>query len=167
MKTLKYFPGFILLGCAFYLFVARGMHFVYTDSESMSPTIRAGDRMVVFRPGGGLPERGSIVNFRFRSNGAECYIKRVIGLPGDVVEIKNRKLYLNGEPAEEPYLYEERIIYKYGPATVPRDHLFVLGDNRNNSFDSTSWGFLPSADVTGVVAMVYWPYIGFLNHGEK
>ena len=167
MKTLKYFTGFTLLGCVFYLFAVRGMQFVYTDSESMLPSIRSGDRMVVFKQGKALPERGSIVNFRFRSNGVEYHIKRVIGLPGDVVEIKNRKLYLNGEPAEEFYLYEERIVYKYGPATVPRNHLFVLGDNRNNSFDSTSWGFLPAEDVTGVVEMVYWPYIGFLNQGEK
>ena len=163
MKKLKLIPGFILLGCAFYLFVIRGLQFIYTDSQSMMPTIIPNDRMAAVRVRGELPGRGSIVNFRFFRNGIEYHIKRVIGLPGDTVEIKNRRLYLNGEPRDEPYLYEERIVYSFGPAVVPAGHIFVLGDNRNNSFDSSDWGFLPVENVIGGVVMVYWPYIGLFD----
>lgn len=151
----------MLLGCAFYLFVIRGLQFIYTDSGSMMPTLLPGNRMAVFRVGGELPGRGSIVHFRFFLNGVEYHVKRVVGLPGDLVEVKNRRLYINGEPRDEPYLYEERIVYSFGPAVVPDSHLFVLGDNRNNSFDSSNWGFLPAEYVMGEVVMVYWPYIKF------
>lgn len=163
MKSLKLAAGFLLLGCAVYLFVIRGMQFIYTDSESMLPTVNPGERVVVLGVSGGMPERSDIVYFRFEENGAEYHIKRAAGLPGDTVEIRNRKFYLNGEPRDEPYLYEERIVYEYGPETVPENHIFVLGDNRNNSYDSTEWGFLPLENVMGKAVMIYWPYINILE----
>ena len=163
MKALKYAPGVILLGIVFYLFVFRGLHFIYTDSESMLPAIRAGDRMAVMKSRSRIPPRGSVIHFRLRFNGAERHVKRVVGLPGDIVEIRSRSLFINGGEQDEPYLYEQRIVYSFGPAEVPEDHLFVLGDNRNNSLDSTVWGFLPAGEVFGRVRAVYWPYLKIID----
>lgn len=127
------------------------------------PTVNPGARVVVLSVPGGMPERTDIVYFRFEENPDEYRIKRAAGLPGDTVEIRNRKFYLNGEPVEEPYLYEQRIVYEYGPATVPEGHIFVLGDNRNNSHDSTEAGFLPVGNIAGKAVMVCWPYINILD----
>ena len=127
------------------------------------PTVNPGARVVVLGVSGGTPERTDIVYFRCGGGADKYRIKRAAGLPGDTVEIRNRKFYLNGEPREEPYLYEQRIVYEYGPATVPEGHIFVLGDNRNNSYDSTEGGFLPAGNVAGKAVMVCWPYINILE----
>jgi signal peptidase I len=164
MKILKYFCVLPVLGCAVYLFSAREMRFIYTDSESMLPSIMPEDRMIVLNMNNALPERECIVLFRLDADGLEeDYIKRVIGLPGDTVEIRDGKLELNGVQLEEPFLYEQEILYRFAPKTVPEGSCFLLGDNRNNSYDSSEWGFLPLDDITGKVVMIYWPRIKFLH----
>ena len=89
-------------------------------------------------------------------------LKRVIGLPGDIVEIQNGTLYINGNAIEEPYIAEQ-MNYDYGPIVVPEDSVFVLGDNRNESFDSHAWSnpYVPMENVKGKAFWLYWPKENF------
>jgi signal peptidase I len=98
-------------------------------------------------------ERGDIVVFHY--DASEDYVKRVIGLPGDEVVIENGIVYISGRPMIEPYLKENPTYV--GAWTVPDGSLFVLGDNRNQSSDSHSWGFVPIDAVVGRAIMIYWP----------
>ncbi|HHT63777.1 MAG: signal peptidase I [Bacillota bacterium] len=130
-------------------------------TSSMYPTIYAGDMVLVnkfvFRFQ--TPERGDIIVFEPDENISEDdLIKRVIGLPGETIEVKNRQVYIDGEPIEEPYL-NEAPQYDFGPVKVPEGHLFVLGDNRNLSFDSHRWPdpFLEIKSVKGKAFFRYWP----------
>ena len=98
------------------------------------------------------------------------FIKRVIGLPGDTIELRNKKVYINGKPLDEPYVHflfpppgdtpEEDFDVRvhYGPVTVPPDHYFMMGDNRDNSEDSRYWGFLPRDYVKGKALFIYWSF---------
>src|SRR3954469_9336443 len=117
------------------------------------------------------PRRGDIIVFKYPAEPERDFIKRVIGLPGETVELRNKKVYINGQPIDEPYVhflsppssdYQEVATYdvreRYGPVTVPQDQYFVMGDNRDNSQDSRYWGFLPRSYVKGKALMVYWSY---------
>lgn len=130
-------------------------------SESMVPTIKVGDRLLVnkfvyyFKK----PARGDIVVFKPPAslNAKYDYVKRVIGLPGDKVEIKDNKLYINGKEMKEPYV-KEPMIGDFGPVTVPANSLLVLGDNRNNSLDSRFWSsWLTQDRLVGKAFCIYWP----------
>lgn len=130
-------------------------------SESMLPTIKIGDRLLLnkfiyyFKE----PVRGDIVVFKPPPslNAKYDYVKRVIGLPGDKVEIKDNKLYINGQVMKEPYV-KEPMNGHFGPVTVPVDSLLVLGDNRNNSLDSRYWSeWLKKDHVIGKAFCIYWP----------
>jgi signal peptidase I len=131
---------------------------------SMLPTIQLQDRIIVdkffFKYFDDIRQKDIIV---FRppptAHATEDFIKRVIGLPGDIIEVKNHIVYVNGNALTEPYLLEQPNS-DYGPVTVPRDSLFVMGDNRNNSADSREWGFLPFENVSGRTLFRYWP----INH---
>ena len=120
------------------------------------------------------PRRGDVIVFRAPDStpGApeRDFIKRVMGLPGDTVLIKDCTVYINGEPLKETYIASEPT-YTYpsdgtGPVTVPEGQYFVLGDNRNNSSDSHSWGMLPKENIIGQAWIVYWPFhnFGLLNN---
>jgi len=120
------------------------------------------------------PRRGDVIVFRAPDStpGApeRDFIKRVIGLPGDTVLIKDCTVFVNGEPLKETYIAAEPT-YTYPPdgarpATVPKGQYFVLGDNRNNSSDSHSWGMLPKENIIGQAWVVYWPFdnFGLLNN---
>lgn len=102
------------------------------------------------------PERGDVVVLRYPPVPSRDFIKRVIGLPGDRVEIINGRVHINGEMLSEPYPLNEGS-YTYGPVTVGSDEYFVLGDNRNNSSDSHSWGMLPAKNIVGKAWFAYWP----------
>ncbi len=130
-------------------------------SSSMYPTIFIGDMVLVNKLVYHFyaPERGDIIVFKPTAEvSKDDLIKRVIGLPGDVVEVKNNRVYINGNPLKEPYLNESPQ-YTFGPVTVPQDHLLVLGDNRNLSFDSHRWPdpFLEISAVKGKAFFRYWP----------
>lgn len=138
---------------------------------SMLPTIQLQDRVMVnkfvyrFKE----PQRGDIVVLEPPKilNADEDYIKRVIGLPGDTVEMKEGKVFINGKALVEPYL-PEPLNYDFGPVQVPEDSLMVLGDNRNFSFDSHSWNaWLTRDHLKGKAFMVYWPidHINLLDRG--
>jgi len=107
------------------------------------------------------PKRGDIIVFKDPGQGAgepeRDFIKRVIGLPGETVEVRDCTVFINGKPLDEQYI-KERPTYTYGPETVPPGQYFVLGDNRNNSSDSHSWGFLPKENIIGRAWLAYWPF---------
>lgn len=137
----------------------------YIPSGSMEPTLQINDRLFIekisyrFNP----PERGDIIVFRptdtLKQENPElkdAFIKRVIGTPGDVVEVRNEKVFINGEMIEEDYIAAPPE-YEWGPETVPEDSYLVLGDNRNNSYDSHYWGFVPRENIIGRAAVRFWP----------
>jgi signal peptidase I len=130
---------------------------IRVDGDSMVPTLISGEYVVVNRMSYrlGNPHRGDIIVFHFPRNPAEEYIKRIIGLPGDVIEVMNGTVYINGQPLDESYL-DVKLNYT-GKWEVPQGQLFVLGDNRNNSSDSHDWGTVPMNYVVGKAVMVYWP----------
>ncbi len=116
----------------------------------------------------GEPERGDVVVFIFPLDPKKDFIKRVIGLPGDMVEIVDKKVYVNGKLFHDPpgvQHTDPNIIPgnvqprdNMGPVKVPEDHLFVMGDNRDESFDSRFWGFVPIKDVLGKAFLIYWSW---------
>jgi signal peptidase I len=122
---------------------------------------RAADGSVyIFRP----PQRGDVVVFRFPRDQSRDFIKRIIGLPGDTVEVRDGRIYVNDEMLNEPYI-KEPVSYPLPPTRVPEGHYFVLGDNRNNSSDSHSWGVVPEDNIIGQAWVRYWPLpeLGFLS----
>lgn len=128
------------------------------ESISMQPTLYAGDYVIVNKIAYklGEPSRGDVVVFHYPPDpGREPYIKRVIGLPGDQVVVRDNQVLVNGVALDEPYINSAP---NYdGEWSVPEDSLFVLGDNRNNSSDSHSWGMVPLKNVIGKAEVVYWP----------
>lgn len=114
--------------------------------------------------------RGDVVVFKYPEDPERDFIKRVIGLPGETVELRNRQVFIDGRPIDEPYAHyaqpsdPDNNEYafdgrrQYGPVTVPAGHYFVMGDNRDNSQDSRYWGFLPAGYVKGRALMIYYSY---------
>lgn len=149
---------------------------------SMEPNLLVGDHLLVnkfvFGPTTGgfergvLPmravRRGDIVVFKYPEEPDRDFIKRVIGLPGETLEVRQRQVLINGEALDEPYAHflfpvaaddnGGDVRSRYGPVTVPDGHLFAMGDNRDNSQDSRYWGFLPLSYVKGRALMVYWSF---------
>ncbi len=131
---------------------------IRVESISMQPTLYAGNFVLVNKLAYrlGTPGRGDIIVFRYPPDPTQVpYIKRVIGLPGDHVHIADGQVYINGQLLIEPYLTVRT--NRGGDWTVPANSLFVMGDNRNNSSDSRSWGFVPLQNVIGKAELVYWP----------
>ena len=127
------------------------------DGSSMEPNLHHGEFVIVSKINYrlGEPQRGDVVVFDFPRNITQEYIKRVIGLPGEEIKIKNGQVFVNGVALTEPYLMMEP---RYeGEWLVQEDELFVLGDNRNNSSDSHNWGMVPMENVVGEALLVYWP----------
>ncbi len=144
--------AFIIYFVVDYAILAR----VRVEEVSMRPTIMPGDRALVSKLAYRFndPERGEVVVFHSPTEKAD-YIKRVIGIPGDTIEINDGVVRVNGLVLDEPYLAESP---RYaGNWTVPEDSLFVLGDNRNQSSDSHEWGYIPDYSIIGKAFMVYWP----------
>jgi len=130
-------------------------------SGSMLPTIQIGDMVLVNKMAyyWGTPERGDIIVFTPPAEvGDQDLIKRVIALPGETVEVRDGQVWIDGQPMGESYL-NEAPLYSFGPLTVPEGSLFVLGDNRNDSFDGHRWPqpFLAAGAVKGKAFFRYWP----------
>ncbi|MCY7278699.1 MAG: signal peptidase I, partial [Phormidesmis sp. CAN_BIN44] len=135
----------------------------YIPSGSMLPTLQINDRLIVDKLSYrfNMPQRGDIVVFSPTStlekqNFHDAFIKRVIGLPGDKVEVKGGRVFVNDQALKENYI-EEDPQYQWGPQTVPSGSYLVLGDNRNNSYDSHYWGFVPREKIIGRAVVRFWP----------
>jgi len=152
---------------------------------SMENNLLVGDHLLVnkfaFAPALGTFERavlpireirrGDIVVFKYPDEPERDFIKRVIGLPGETLELRNKRVFVDGQPLEEPYVHflepipegevtSSDVRERYGPVRVPENQLFVMGDNRDNSQDSRYWGFLPVSYVKGRALVIYWSFDG-------
>jgi signal peptidase I len=149
----------ILLSALLFLAINALSARVRIESISMQPTLYEGDFVIVNKLAYklGTPGRADIVVFYYPPDPTrEPYIKRVIGLPGESIKIENGQVFVDGNPVREPYI-------KASPAyqgnwTVPEGNLFVLGDNRNSSSDSHSWGMVPIENIIGKAEVVYFPF---------
>ncbi|MEO2167402.1 MAG: signal peptidase I [bacterium] len=173
----------ILVALALALFIRTFFVQAYKiPSGSMLPTLQIGDHLLVNKLLYGLrvpfsgdryfdffgPERGDIIVFIFPEDPDKDFIKRVIGVPGDILEIRAKQLFRNGqlvEEQDEPYaLYKDPVRPgprdNWGPETVPEGHVFVLGDNRDRSYDSRFWGFVPFENIHGKAFVIYWSWNG-------
>lgn len=147
----------ILLALVLFLAINALSARVRVENISMKPTLQPGEFLLVNRVAYkiGEPSIGDIVVFHAPGASDLDYIKRVVGLPGDHVEISDGLVYVNDQPLYEPYISDPS---RYsGEWDVPPDQLFVLGDNRNNSSDSHMWGFVPFEDIVGRALLIYWP----------
>jgi len=150
-------------------------------SGSMEPTLLIGDHILVNKFIYGIripyfgktlipiidPKRGDVIVFIYPVDPSKDFIKRVIGLPGDQIEIVDTSVFINGELYKDKHAYYSSQAYAskglapsrhFGPVTVTADHLFVMGDNRDNSYDSRYWGFVPRSDVLGEAVIIYWSW---------
>jgi len=150
-------------------------------SSSMEPTLQVGDHLLVNKFIYGIkipffrntlipigdPQRGDIVVFIYPEDRSKDFIKRVIGVSGDTIEIRNKKIYLNGLPMNDTYgMYTDDFIIpgsiqprdNFGPVTVRPGSIFVMGDNRDQSYDSRFWGFVNLKDVMGKAFIIYWSW---------
>lgn len=149
--------GALILALFIMTFVGRAFT---VEGPSMLPTLHSGERVVVervtylFRE----PHRGEVIVFRYPLNPREYFVKRVVGLPGDRVAIKDGYLWVNGRRVEEDYV-NARALRNFPEVEVPEGHYFVMGDNRNNSEDSRDprVGFIPRELVVGRAIWRYWP----------
>jgi signal peptidase I len=150
-------------------------------SRSMVPTLLIGDHLLVNKFIYGIkipvirttlvpvsnPERGDIIVFIYPNDRSKDYIKRVIGVAGDKIEMKNKNIFINGKPYKDGFgIYSDSVVYpamvhprdNYGPVVVPKNSLFVMGDNRDESADSRFWGFVDLKDVEGKALLIYWSW---------
>ena len=145
-------------------------------SGSMEQGLLVGDHLIINKMGfapaqtavdrallpGRAINRGDVIVFKYPVDPSRDFIKRVIGLPGDKLELKDRKVFINGQALEEPYVQlmtpappaEDKRV-NYGPVTVPADQYFMMGDNRDNSEDSRYWGFVPATYIKGQALFIY------------
>lgn len=147
----------------------------------MLPTLMIGDHLLVNKFIYGIrvpfkgkvlvpikdPKSGDIIVFRFPKDRSVDYIKRVVGVPGDKIQVKDKKLYRNNKRVDDPHAHFSSTTVlpgsvspkdNFGPITVPEDKFFVMGDNRDNSSDSRFWGFVESTDVLGKAVIIYWSW---------
>lgn len=157
----------------------------HIPSGSMEPTLLIGDHLLVSKSSYGVklplserilipmgePERGDVVVFHFRE-GKDDLIKRIIGLPGEILEIKNKVVYINGRKIDDEWGYftdsrifpaEAQLRDNFGPVNVPEGHYFMMGDNRDNSYDSRFWngaqgGFISREAIVGKAVLIHWSW---------
>jgi len=138
-------------------------------SGSMLHTLQIGDHLLVnkFLYWFADPQRGDVIVFKFPQDEGRDFIKRVIALPGDKVEVRGKQVYVNDKPVEEPYaVHQDPSMQEnphsprdnFGPVTVPTGQLFMMGDNRDYSMDSRFWGFLDIKKIRGKAFILYWSW---------
>jgi signal peptidase I len=130
------------------------------DGESMLPRFQDHERIIVNKLSYRLGEiqRGDVVVFWFPADANKSFVKRVVGMPGEVVEIQQGRVHINGELLEEDYVPEEfRLREDHGPMLVRRGYYYVLGDHRTRSYDSRAWGLVPERYIYGKAVLTYWP----------
>lgn len=138
------------------------------EGPSMEPNLYEGQFLLVNKLAYrlGQVQRGDIVVFQYPHDPQRDFIKRVVGLPGEHIEIVRGQVWINGQPLDEPYVLEKGD-YSYPAITIEAGYVFVLGDNRNNSSDSHTWGSLPIRYIIGKPVLCYWPprYWGLVHPG--
>jgi len=138
------------------------IEFVNVSGHSMTPGLEEGQIVLVEKISKHFsePDYGDVVIVKFKSVDERYYVKRVMGLPGDTLEVRDGKVLRNGKALDEPYILEDYIDTPMDQITVPEDHIFVMGDNRNNSTDSRSShvGAIPEKDIIGNGICVIFPF---------
>jgi signal peptidase I len=150
-------------------------------SGSMKPTLLIGDHILVSKFNYGVklpfirstlipvgsPKRGDIIVFIYPEDRSKDFIKRLIGLPGDTIEIRDKQIRINGLPYTDTHgVYTDSLVIpgsvqprdNFGPVTVPEGSVFAMGDNRDESYDSRFWGFVPQKDILGKALIIYWSW---------
>jgi signal peptidase I len=177
----------IVLALAIRTFVVQAFKI---PSGSMEPTLLIGDHILVNKFIYGIsipfidkkffqfkaPARGDVVVFIYPMDESKDFIKRVVAVAGDTVEIRQKKVYLNGAPVEDPHAhFTDSTLYSgpdstarqrdnFGPKTIPSGNVFVMGDNRDRSLDSRFWGFVDINKVRGKAFLIYWSWESFFNN---
>lgn len=181
-STIREYSEAIIIALVLALFIRTFIVQAFKiPSGSMLPTLKIGDHLLVnkFIYGIKLPFTGNvlvpikephtndIIVFKFPKNPKLDYIKRVIGVPGDTIESKDKILYINGERFEDKYgvhmsnsVIDPNVSIRdtFGPITVPEGKVFVMGDNRDNSYDSRFWGFVDYHAILGKALIIYWSW---------
>lgn len=177
-ESLRLVRDVFLIICVFVLFGVFIAQPVVVEGTSMLPELHDGERLLVNKlvyykinsVSWGHIERGDIVVFWYPHDPDKSYVKRVIGLPGEEVAVRNGVVYINDQELKEPYLDTEhnQSLPSFSAKKVEPHHFFVMGDNRDNSSDSRYWGLVPEKYVYGKAFFRYWKpqNIGFLEHGE-
>ena len=178
MKSKKLRIGIIILSVVVGLVLLTGLQNYYKawvfqaykmPSGSMQPTLLVGDHFFADKSIKNLKEiqRGDVIIFAYPVDPRKDFVKRVIGMPGDTIEIKDKNLYINGELYPEEYvIHSDQSIFpakrnprdNFGPVAVPMNALFVLGDNRDESLDSRFFGFVEESKVKGRATTIYWSW---------
>lgn len=160
---LLYFGVMFGLAIGIRLFFAQAFRI---PSEAMSPALKGGDRFMAdkFIYRFHEPKRGDVVVFILPQDRKRTFVKRVVGLPGEQIGIKDGKIYVNGQPLTQPAVFDQIYYYNGGDfgarnkvVDVPEGHYFVLGDHSDSSHDSRYWGFVPSKDIIGRAYMIFEP----------
>ncbi len=177
-ESLRLARDIFLIIVVFVLFGVFAVQPVVVEGTSMLPQLHDGERLLVNKlvyyklksVRWGHLERGDIVVFWFPNDPDKSYVKRIIGLPGENVEVRNGTVYINGSELKEEYLDTEhnQSLPSFPAKRVDDHHYFVMGDNRDNSSDSRYWGLVPEKYIYGKAFFRYWKpsNIGFLEHGE-
>lgn len=177
-ESLRLVRDVFLIIVVFILIGVFAVQPVVVEGTSMLPQLHDGERLLVNKlvyykwrgVSWGHLERGDIVVFWYPSNPDKSYVKRVIGLPGETVEVRNGKVYINGIELKEPYIEEihNQNLRENVVKTVDQHYYFVMGDNRDNSSDSRVWGLVPEKYIYGKAFFRYWKpsKAGFLEHGK-
>lgn len=177
-EGLKLIRDIVLIILVFILFGVFFVQPVVVEGSSMLPQLHDGERLLVNKliyyriqsVSWGHIERGDIVVFWYPNDPDKSFVKRVIGLPGETVEVRQGRVYINGIELKEDYLDNQhnQTLPSWGAKKVEDHHYFVMGDNRDNSLDSRYWGLVPEKYIYGKAFFRYWKPsdVGFLKHGE-
>jgi signal peptidase I len=183
-STIREYAEAILMALLLALFIRTFIVQAFKiPSGSMIPTLAIGDHILVNKLAYGIripfweeylvnfqtPARSDVIVFIYPEDRSKDFIKRVIAVGGDTVEIRQKKVYINGKPVADAHAYFKESDFSgelqpgqnnYGPRVVPEGHLFVMGDNRDSSHDSRFWGFVNLDDVRGKAFLIYWSWDG-------
>jgi len=145
--------GLVLIA---YFFAACSFQPIAVEGTAMKPAFNDGDKIFIDKNLGEL-KRGDVITFLYPKDRSKWYFKRIIGLPGETIEIRSGKVYINGQVLDEPYVDESFNQSKMNmpPQIIPENQYFVMGDNRDNSSDSRYWGTVPKELITGEYYTTY------------